>query len=137
MWCLANYHNNHSSAEIVGCLAEVMRKNMVKRMTSDESSLFYSVSTDIAVHKQLIVYVSYIGNEGPVVDFLCLCKLSQGDADTIYVALCREIKAYGLSMSNLVGFRSDGASVMTGRHNGVASKIKEAVVCTSVSIGIW
>lgn len=64
--------------------------------------------------------MSYIGNEGPVVDFLCLCKLSQGDADTIYAALCREIKAYGLSMSNMVGFGSDGASVMTGRHNGVA-----------------
>ena len=30
-------------------------------------------------------------------------------------------------MSNLVGFGSDGASVMTGRHNGVASKIKQAV----------
>ena len=37
---LANYHNNHSSAEIVGCLAEVMRKNMTNKITSDESSLF-------------------------------------------------------------------------------------------------
>ena len=27
---LPNYHNNHSSAEIVGCLAEVMQKNMTK-----------------------------------------------------------------------------------------------------------
>lgn len=37
---LSNYHNNHSSAEIVGCLAEVMRKNMIKKITSDESSIF-------------------------------------------------------------------------------------------------
>ena len=37
---LGNYHNNHSSAEIVGCLAEVMRKSMTNKITSDESSLF-------------------------------------------------------------------------------------------------
>ena len=101
-------------------------------------------STDIAVHKQLIIYLSYIGHEGPVVDFLCLYKLPQADADTIYATLCRQIKEYGLVVSNMVGFGSDGASVMTGCRKGVASKSKGMFIIyfnplcsTPISTGIW
>ena len=56
-----------------------------------------------------------------------LCKLPQADADTIYATLRRQIKEYRLVVSNMVGFGSDGASVMTGCRNGFASKIKRDV----------
>ena len=125
---LHNYRNNHSAAEMATCLAEVLRGHLVQKViASPFFSILIDESTDIAVHKQLIMYVSYMGPEGPLVDFFGLYKLQEADANTIYSTLRRQLAAYGLDASCLVGFCTDGAKVMTGRHNGVAAKLKKDI----------
>ena len=125
---LGNYRNNHSAAEMASCLAEILRSELVDQVTA---SPFFSIlideSNDIAIHKQLISYVSYIGPAGPTVDFLGLYKLQDISADAVYATLRRQLSAYGLDASFIVGFGSDGASVMTGKHNGVGAKLKNDV----------
>ena len=57
------------------CLAEVLRGQLTEKViASPFFSILIDESTNIAVHKQLITYVSYIGPDGPSVDFLGLYK---------------------------------------------------------------
>ena len=65
----------------------------------------------------------HIGPGGPTVDFLGVYKLQEADA--VYATLRQQLSGYGLDVSFTVG--SDGASVMTGKHNGVGAKLKRDV----------
>ena len=67
----------------------------------------------------------HIGPGGPTVDFLGVYKLQEADA--VYATLRRQLSGYGLDVSFTVGFGFDGASVMTGKHNGVGAKLKRDV----------
>ena len=125
---LSNYRNNHSAAEMATCLAEVLRGQLTEKViASPFFSILVDESTDIVVHKQLITHVSYIGPDGASMDFLGLYKLLEADADTVYSALRRQLAAYCLDASFVIGFGSDGAKVVTGRHNGVATKLKRDI----------
>ena len=84
-----------------------------------KSSLFYSLlideSTDVAVLKQLVVVARCILPSGAVETmFLDICDIQDGTASTIEHILLQCLKRYGLDISNLRGFGSDGAAVMVG-----------------------
>lgn len=54
-------------------------------------------------------------------------QLKTGDAAHIHQTLLDFLKDLGLDMSRLVGFGSDGAAVMVGVRNGVATLLKQEV----------
>ena len=68
--------------------------------------------------------VSNMGRDEPSMDCLGLYKLLEADVDTVYSALRRQLAAYGLDVSFVVGFGSNGMKVMTRRQKGVAAKLK-------------
>ena len=49
---------------------------------------------------------------------------SSVDAKTISVALVAQVADAGIDKRKLASFSSDGASVMTGKRNGVASRLR-------------
>ena len=57
--------------------------------------------------------------------FLKVVDLPDGKACTITQALIAHLQWVGLSIDSLSSFGSDGASVMTGRHSGVAARLCE------------
>ena len=91
------------------------------------NSPFFSIvideSTDVAVNKQLIMYVRYIEPAGPVTSFATILQLEEGSALAIYVAICNQLKVWNVDLGKLVGFASDGAAVMTGVRNGVVARL--------------
>ena len=50
---------------------------------------------------------------------------SSPNAEAIFNCLCSVTEKENLQRENLKGFASDGASVLTGKYNGVAAKFKE------------
>ena len=50
------------------------------------------------------------------------------DSETITRIITEELKACGLNIALVCGFGSDGASVMTGKHNGVGARLQK--VCS-------
>lgn len=91
-------------------------------------SLFYGLmideGTDISVTKQLVLYGRYVSKNGePCSTFLRIQDLQDGTAERIIEAIKAYIALKGLSLSKLMGFGSDGASVMTGRVSGVATRL--------------
>ena len=84
-------------------------------------------SCDISVDKKLGIdlrYVSYQSND-VVTKFLCNASISDGQAETIKNEIIKAIRSVGSACADLVGLGSEGASVMTGRSNGVGAKLKQ------------
>ena len=66
---------------------------------------------------------------------------SSPNAKTISDVLIAQVKDAGINQGKLASFSSDGASVMTGKRNGVASRLRAGNktlinVCTAFAI-IW
>jgi len=57
--------------------------------------------------------------------FLKICELIDGTANTIESSLQEFTTDKSLPVSKMVGLGTDGASVMVGRHNGVAARFKQ------------
>ena len=67
-------------------------------------------------------------SSGPATHFVCILQLDDGSALTIYTAICDRLKEWNtrwnIHLNKLVGFASDGASVMTGCQSGVAMRLR-------------
>ncbi|CAH2021372.1 unnamed protein product [Acanthoscelides obtectus] len=56
-----------------------------------------------------------------VTTFYKLIEIEKGDAITISAAVTKQLELDGLKLGNLIGIGVDGANVMVGAHNSVAS----------------
>ena len=104
-----------------------------------KSAKYYGIitdeSTDLSIHKKLIIYIRYVcKTTGDLkTQLVGDLRIADGTAQTIAVEICNKVKYLGLNMANLVGFGSDGASVMFGRKNGVGQLLrKDAPLLTHV-----
>ena len=82
-------------------------------------------STDISILKQLVLVCRYSTCSGIKTSFLQITDIPNGTADTIEAALLQVLSGNGVvDISRLRGFGTDGAAVMTGSRNGVATKLR-------------
>ena len=94
-------------------------------LASPVYSLLIDETTDIAIIKEMVIYARFINLDAQIqTAFLRIVELANGFAVTIEEALMTFLDKYSIPLSHLVGFGSDGASVMMGKHSGVAARIK-------------
>eukprot|EP00731_Ephydatia_muelleri_P022417 Em0014g1008a len=126
----ASYRTDKKCCEFIHCIAEEQRLGLQAQIQSNN---FFSVmmdgTTDSSVSDAEIIYIRQ-GVKGVVaVNFLAYVNISRGTADHICTALVQALES-NLQMtketifSKLVGFGSDGASVMTGCKSGVSTRLK-------------
>lgn len=120
------YCNPHVAKEYAGVFSNMLDDALIADLQrSPWFSVLVDESTDVAVEKHLAVYVRYISPDmRPVERFLQLTELTKSDAATIHAVLREVLEDRGVSMHKLVGFGSDGASVMTGEQTGVGARLK-------------
>ena len=83
-------------------------------------------TTDISVKKQSVLYVKIVGDDGyPQVLYGELVELQNGQADTIFQSIRDFLTRFDKPITDVLGFGSDGANVMTGVNNGVGKKLKD------------
>ena len=83
---------------------------------------------DISNIQQLVTFAQYFdSNIGDCITTYALEHLpdSSPNAEAIFSCLCSIIEKENLQLENFKGFARDGASVMTGKYDGVATKFKE------------
>ena len=81
-------------------------------------------STDVSVLKQLVIYGRCVVDGKLSSHFFGMRDLFSGTAETIEISLVQFLQDVGLNLSNVSSFGRDGASVMTGRQNGVATRLR-------------
>ncbi|XP_035683974.1 zinc finger protein 862-like [Branchiostoma floridae] len=122
----ANYRSERILQELLKVMAGQIQEQHEALL---QESTFYGLqcdeTTDITTTKELVLLTRLITNTGEVANrFARMIPVPDGKADTITAAILSWLQEKGLDLNNLKGFGSDGASVMTGRRNGVATLLK-------------
>lgn len=128
----SNYANNKQCKYFIEYIAEIQRNEIAELLKKNNFfSTLNDSSTDSSVSEQEVVYVKTLNeNYEPVTKFLAVKKLSGGDATSIKQAVINSIENDGDCSDwrdRLVCCTVDGASVMTGRLNGMVKQVQEEV----------
>ena len=118
----------YTSPQIVGEFLEIIDAIVNEAILDDMKkgrvfSIMVDESTDVSVQKQLVLYGRTVVEGKLSTRFLKVVNLPDGKACTITQALITYFESVELSIDSLSSFGSDGASVMTGRHSGVAARL--------------
>ena len=107
-------------------IAAVLKSNVDKLVqASPFFSLLIDESTDVSNHENLVVYVKLLNDCKPELHFLENINVCDGKAETITSAINMLMQKRNLQKNKMTGFGSDGASVMTGKNNGVTKRMKD------------
>ena len=85
---------------------------------------------DIAQREQLVSFIRYVDPDTHEVktDFLAVSDIlessSSANAETIKSVVVKQLSDCDLDINKLSGLSTDGTSVMIGKENGVAAKLK-------------
>lgn len=125
----ATYMSRTAGEDFQAAVAEDLHTRAIEVVKSGK---FFSVlideSTDIAVNKHLVVYFRVVDPSMVPKTFFfknVTIKDPKSDAKVLFETLKKSLEEDGLPTNKIIGFGSDGASVMVGRHNSVSSKIKK------------
>ena len=125
------YGNAISGREFLLAIASVLEDKLIEEVTT---SPFFSImldeSTNRALESHLIIYITYLENDGigqSKTKFLNLVGIPNATASSIFEAWKTRIK-YDLDQTHLIGLATDGAASMVGVHEGFATKLKRKVL---------
>ncbi|XP_066272600.1 zinc finger protein 862-like [Branchiostoma lanceolatum] len=133
------YRNDQACRTFVATIGQCMQEELVK---SFQSARFFSIMSDSSMDRSILdqelIYVTYIEDGLPVNHLVNIVALQHAHSTGILDAILAGLEDVSVTRDDLshrlVGFGSDGASVMQGAQNGVAAKLKE--ICPSL-VSIW
>ena len=115
-------------------LGQLIKEKLIQRVRDAKwFTILVDEVTDCATLERLLIYIGYVDEEGKThFDFLevkdVLHSSESADSETLTRIITEELKACGLNLALVCGFGSDGASVMTGKNNGVGARLQK--VCS-------
>ncbi|KAK2553006.1 Zinc finger protein 862 [Acropora cervicornis] len=113
------YYNDKAAKEFITHIAEIYQDNLQKQLhNSDYFSVYCDESTDRSESEKELVMVRVIEDFYPVVKYLKLVEPANTKADDILAGINAAFADFGFSAreykQKMIGFGSDGASVMMG-----------------------
>lgn len=123
------YCNDKAAKEFISHIAGVYQDNLQKLLQkSDYFSVYCDGSTDKSVSEKELVMVRVIEDFYPVVKYLKLVEPANTQTDGILEAVNGAFAEFGFTRvgfkQKMIGFGSDGASVMMGERSGVIELLK-------------
>ncbi|XP_070573021.1 zinc finger protein 862-like [Ptychodera flava] len=120
------YMHSTSTNDFIDCISEVIEKDVIGKM---KSAKFYSLeldeSTDVSVSQNLMIYIRGVVDGKIESHFLSVSPLSNATSEQLYLDVKDILKEKGLLLSNLISLGTDGASVMTGKRQGLTTRFKK------------
>lgn len=125
-----------SEREIIQLIAKVIQDEIVDQVKSSATfGILMDDMTDVTSKEQMIFFIQYYCRKDEKVKtkFLSVESVLEHDescsanAETLFKVFCSKLNELGLEVTKVGGMASDGASVMLGRNNGVAAKLKAIV----------
>ncbi|CAI7895416.1 unnamed protein product, partial [Closterium sp. NIES-54] len=84
-------------------------------------------STDRTRGKHMIVYLTFFKNRQIACEFFTLLTVERCDAGSLFEVLLNHLRSAAVDVSKIGGISRDGASVMTGKENGLVARLREHV----------
>ncbi|KAI5062885.1 hypothetical protein GOP47_0021432 [Adiantum capillus-veneris] len=132
---IVNEYSSYVSKDAAKEFGKAIRHVYLEKLKSDISkSPWYALqvdeSTDLSTMQYMILYVTYIENAGNgeiCTKFIDLLRPESASTESLFDALVSYLKLVDLPMQKLVGIATDGATVMTGQHTGLVTRLREKV----------
>ena len=111
--------------EFLSILSDCVEKDVLSKVkASPVVSILCDESTDVSNLKQLVVFVCYLIKGKPCTSFVKIVDLADGTAEVMERALLDVCRQCEIPTSQIFSFGSDGAPAMTGKHTGLATRLK-------------
>ncbi|XP_033729785.1 SCAN domain-containing protein 3-like [Pecten maximus] len=123
----ASYTSWDIVQELLSFLSEEVQRTVLTEIRQSPCyGLMVDEVCDVVSNKHMAMCCQYITPDGDVSSaFLCDPFIKDGKAATIVDTIQEEITSLTLDSQKMAGFASDGAAVFTGKHNGVAKRLKD------------
>ena len=129
------YRNKKACRQFVHAIAEVERRHLTQRLENTRFlSLISDGTTDSSINEAEIVFVRYLIGGGVATSFVGVENVAKADAPPIKRAIDGVVEKHlhlqkASLLKKLVGFGCDGAAVMVGVNNGVATLFRREQPC--------
>ena len=121
----ANYSSHRIIGEWLDIMSQQIEQSVLEKVHgSPTMGLMVDESTDISITKELSLYARVLFKDEVHAYFLKLIKIPNGTADAVEHAILTYLEEAKIVISEVSSFGSDGAAVMTGSVNGVATRLK-------------
>ena len=115
-----------TTAVVNNVLAPSLREKLIVAMRCGPFSLLFDEATDIGVENSACMVIRTFDEEAGAVrsEFYRLAELGEkADAQTLFAAVESAFTEDAVPFDNLLGFASDGANAMLGRHKSVKTRL--------------
>jgi len=121
----ATYRSDHTAEAMQQSIYTVLQKEMDMLVQgSPFASLLIDESTAISTTENLIMYIKLLNNFNPDTLLWGNIHIPNGQAATVTQIVNDILASCHVDEKKFVGFGSEGAPVMTGKNNGVATRLK-------------
>ncbi|XP_061191044.1 zinc finger protein 862-like [Saccostrea echinata] len=123
-----DYQSYYSANEFLHAISDVIEEKTTEKLQkSPFVTIFADESTDICNKKRMTMTARIINPENSRAQtvFLRDIEYESGTGEGLTSEITKELKLRNISLSKVLGFGSDGASVMTGLDKGVIGRLKE------------
>lgn len=112
--------------DIQSSIVKVLDRSLIADVKkSHVFGLIADESTDLSIDKKIVVYVRFVKDGRAETKLIGNLKLESAKADGIVKTIVNKLQIIGLDCVKMVGFGSDGASVMMGKQAGVGKQLKD------------
>lgn len=123
----AKYTSKVIQNEVLDCLAEMVRSEIIKEVKDSEYfSVMADETKDVSKKEQISFILRYYYNGAIKESFLHFECAEKLDATGLTDKIVHLLEHHGLDYKNhLIGQAYDGAAVMSGKHSGVQARIRD------------
>ncbi|CAI7750546.1 unnamed protein product [Closterium sp. NIES-54] len=122
------YYSEYGFAQLVETMAWFLRSRQLKHIrASPYLGIQLDKSTDRRRGKHMIVYMTFLHDNLPVMEFYVLLTVEQCDTASLQTILLTHLETMGIDLQRISDMSMDGASVMTGQHNGLVARLRSKI----------
>ena len=125
----ATHLGRTSAISMQQCMSQSLESQLanVVKTRNLPYSIIVDESTDIATTSSLVIYIRYVDDKTftPITQFLTILTLAACNAATIAQEIKNYLNKHQYNTKLMLGFGSDGASVMTGKIKGVVQLLRQ------------
>lgn len=119
-------HRTKCSRLITEAISPAFKHMLMKDIKDEKFALLVDESTDVSTEKHLCIVIQYFSKTEKriVTELVALVAVTEATSETLFNAIKAAVQDIGQTLSNCLGFASDGASVMVGNNNSVWTRIQ-------------
>lgn len=125
----ARYLHPTIQNELLSIMAALVREGIAHSIKGSPFSIIADETKDLSKSEQLSVVVRFFHDKMVHERFLQFYRADSLDAESLTGYIFQVLASLGIDKNYCVGQGYDGASVMSGRLNGVQARIKKEVPC--------